>query len=382
LEPAKYSLYMDQAFALAEKGRGTTSPNPMVGAILVKNGEIIGAGFHVKSGADHAEVIAIKEAEQNNHDVAGSVLICTLEPCCHQKKLTPPCTDLIIAKKIFKVIFANHDPNPAVSGKGAKILAAAGIKVVAGVLKERGEILNKVFMHNMQNLTPYIHLKMAQTLDGKIATFTGDSRWISDKVARTWVHQQRFFYDGILIGRNTVNQDNPLLSIRMGVAANGKVPYRIILGNPEKLDWQMNLFNDKHVDRTILMTKNEQLSTETKAIIKEKKITLFVGDLNSCLKQAYDFGIKSIFVEGGSSVFSSFINASLYNELTVFISAKFLGDGENIYRGPRLDKMGQALNLKNGRFSQMGSQMVFSLQKNILESKNHDSNEDHKCLPG
>ncbi len=359
MESAKLYLYMNKAFDLAEKGKGTTTPNPMVGAILIKNDEIIGLGHHARAGEHHAEVMAIQDAEQKKHNVAGSILICTLEPCCHKNKKTPPCTDLIIAKKIFKVIFSNLDPNPEVAGQGAKALEAAGVKVISGVLKERGEILNKVFFHNMKKSTPYIHLKMAQTLDGKIATNTGDSRWISDKVARTWVHQQRFFYDAILVGRNTLNTDNPLLSIRMGVDAKGKVPYRIILGNPEKLDWAMSILNDEWSEKTILITNNQKIPAELQKKITAKKITLIIGDLKSCLKQIRELGIHSIFVEGGSSVFSSFINEKLYNELTLFIAPKFLGAGEDIYHGPKKSNMAMALNLEKGSFSQMGNQMVF-----------------------
>ena len=224
--------FMREALSLARRGLGTTSPNPMVGAVVVRAGEIIGRGFHQKAGEPHAEPNAINDCEIN--DLSECELYVTLEPCCHTNKRTPPCTSLIIEKGIRKVHVATLDPNPSVSGKGVEVLESVGVQVSVGLLEKEAAALNEVFNKTILSNLPYVHLKLAQTLDGKLATLSGDSKWITDESARTRVHELRLKYDAVMVGRNTLNNDDPSLDIRMGIDAKDKVPFRIILGNPEK----------------------------------------------------------------------------------------------------------------------------------------------------
>ncbi|MDH5581366.1 MAG: bifunctional diaminohydroxyphosphoribosylaminopyrimidine deaminase/5-amino-6-(5-phosphoribosylamino)uracil reductase RibD, partial [Bdellovibrionales bacterium] len=246
-----HQIYMEKAISLAINGRGLVSPNPLVGAVIVKDGKIIGEGFHERAGTDHAEVVAIKNAIE---DVSGSTLYCNLEPCCHTDKRTPPCVDLLIEKKIKRVVLCNLDPNPKVCGKGIKLLRAAGIEVELGLLEKEGKKLNETFFKFITSGLPFVHLKMAMSLDGKIALANGKSKWITCEDSRKIVHQMRFDYDAVMIGRETLNKDNPKLTIR-DVESFGKCPYRIVMGNPSAMNLDSDLFIDEYKKKTIVLTE-------------------------------------------------------------------------------------------------------------------------------
>ena len=196
-----HSYYMKICFQLAKKALGNTYPNPYVGSLIIdSSGEIISKGYHKESGQDHAERDAIKNATRS---IVGATLYCNLEPCCHTNKKTLPCAQYLIESQISKVVISNLDPNPAVAGKGVKLLQDAGIEVVVGIEREKGETLNEVFFHHIKKQTPFVHLKWAQTLDGKVATLNYDSKWITSETARIHVHQERALYQAILVGANT-----------------------------------------------------------------------------------------------------------------------------------------------------------------------------------
>ena len=216
-------ICMQRALELAAKAKGKTSPNPMVGAVIVKGYRIISEGYHKKAGTPHAEIVALKKA---GHKAKGATLFVTLEPCCHTDKKTPPCTKAIIEAGIKKVIVAAKDPNPKVSGKGIRELRKAGIETEIGILRSEAQLLNEVFTKFITKKTPFVVLKIAQSLDGKIATAKGESKWITGKSARKHVHQLRSDLDAVLIGIETLKKDDPSLDCRI---RGGRNPYRIIL---------------------------------------------------------------------------------------------------------------------------------------------------------
>jgi diaminohydroxyphosphoribosylaminopyrimidine deaminase/5-amino-6-(5-phosphoribosylamino)uracil reductase len=355
--------FIKKTFTLAKKGLGSVSPNPLVGALIVKDGRIIGEGYHKTPGTHHAEVNAILNAKES---VAGGTLYCNLEPCCHTKKRTPPCTDFIISKNIKKVIFANLDPNPLVSGKGMKKLQDAGVIVHEGILKERGEKLNEVFFKYISTGIPFVHVKLAQTLDGKLATQTGDSKWITDQQARTQAHKLRLSYDGVLVGRKTLNADDPRLDIRMGWDTGGKVPFRIIVGHPGKMKKNSRIFNDNLGAKTLIVTGKEKWKqTKDKTFFKLRGIEVLTVrevngnlDLREALMSLGMFGITSILVEGGQKIVSSFIEQKLFDKMTIFIAPKILGRGQGVY-DRCVTSISEAISFSDINFTTIGDQIVF-----------------------
>lgn len=348
-----------RCFNEAYKGAGFVSPNPLVGALIVKNNEIIGVGHHEIYGGPHAEVNAIKNSSK---PVEGATLYCSLEPCCHTNKQTPPCTELIIKSKIKKVIIANLDPNSEVSGKGVKILENAGIEVEYNVLQDEGEIINEIFFKYIKNNVPFVHLKMAQTLDGRVCTNTGDSKWISDESARTEVHQLRFNYDAVMVGRTTLEADNPSLNIRL-VESRGKIPYRIIVGNPNKMDFNKTILSDKNTEKTIIITSEVNIDHQTKSLIEERsiKVIQFQGviDFNKALKELGEMKISSILVEGGAKLASTFIEERLFDKISIYIAPKMIGNGSNSYNSEKINLMKDAINFKRTSIKTLNDQIVF-----------------------
>ena len=229
-------FYMKEALRLARRGLGKTSPNPMVGAVIVRDGNIIGKGHHRRYGGPHAEVEAIRDAQG---DINGATMYVTLEPCCHYKKKTPPCLDLLLQYDLKKVVIGTLDPNPVVDGKSVEALRQRGIETISGVLGEECEKLNEVFFKWIRKGMPFVTLKLAQTIDGRIATDTGDARWISSEKSRKLAHKLRGTHDVVLIGVGTVMADNPQLTVRN---VKGRNPQRIIVDSNLKipLDSQKN----------------------------------------------------------------------------------------------------------------------------------------------
>lgn len=326
--------YMLKAFELALKGKGTVSPNPLVGAVIVKNGSIISEGFHSKSGEAHAEVNAINNCKES---VEGSTLYCTLEPCCHTNKKTGPCTKKIIEAKIGKIVIANFDPNPEVSGKGVEELRAFGIEVVTGVMSKYGEKINKIFFKYIKTGLPYIHLKQAMTLDGKTASNSGDSKWITSSIAREEVHDLRYEYDAVMVGSGTANADNPSLTCRKNDKVM-KVPKRIIAGNLDNINKDINLFNDDYKTSTIVVQNKTNIEN---------------------LKELSNLGITSILLEGGCKLASSFIDEKLVDEVSYYIAPKLLGSGIPAYSNDKVSLMSDCKNLQGKWRSLSSGEIVF-----------------------
>ncbi|REE01608.1 bifunctional diaminohydroxyphosphoribosylaminopyrimidine deaminase/5-amino-6-(5-phosphoribosylamino)uracil reductase RibD [Marinoscillum furvescens] len=301
-------IYMRRALDLAKQGIGRVSPNPMVGCVLVKEGKVIGEGYHEQYGGPHAEVNAVR-AVKDKSLIKGCTAYVTLEPCAHHGK-TPPCADLLVAQKVGRVVICNEDPNPLVAGKGIAILKSAGIRVEVGMLSEEGRFLNRRFFTSFEQQRPYVILKWAQTSDGFVARENFDSKWISNAYSRQLVHKWRAEEDAILVGKNTAKYDNPSLTVRDW---HGKHPTRVVIDHKGELDSSLHLF-DGSVP-TFRFTENPTLVSGAEQVIHSPKLTsAFV------LENLHQQGVQSIIVEGGSRTAQDFINAGLWDEARVFTS--------------------------------------------------------------
>lgn len=340
---------MKRVLGLAIKGSGFVSPNPMVGAVILKNGEIISEGFHQKYADVHAEVNAIKKLK--NTDLTGTTLVVNLEPCCHSGK-TPPCTDLIISKKISRVVIALQDPNPLVSGKGIKKLKEAGVEVITGVLEDEAKWLNRFFIKYITSGLPYIVAKIAQSLDGKIATKNGDSKWISSEESRKIAHKMRSEIDAVLVGKNTILIDNPELNVRN---IPGRDPMKVVLDTNLSIALTSKILKETMRSKTIICC-NERASKTRKA-----KNIMLAGvnvlpietnqndkiDLTKCLFALSDkFNIASILVEGGSEILSSFANEQMIDELHLFQAPIVVGGGKGSFDSIILKKIEEAIKFR------------------------------------
>ena len=317
--------YMMRAITLAKKGEGWTNPNPMVGAVIVKDNRIIGEGYHTRYGELHAERNAIASL---NESAEGATLYVTLEPCCHYGK-TPPCTQAILEQKIKKVVIGSRDPNPKVAGKGAKILREAGVMVVEDFMKEECDELNPVFFHYITTREPYVVMKYAMTLDGKIATKTGASKWITAETARTQVQHMRHRYMGIMAGIGTVLADDPMLNVRI---EGLKSPVRIICDSKLRIPLDSKIVKSAKEYRTIVAyAETENTKTKTEALQAMGVETIFCPDIKKQvdLKQLMEYlgneNIDSILLEGGGTLNDSALRAGIVQEVQVFIAPKIFG---------------------------------------------------------
>ncbi len=322
-----HEIYMQQCLDLAQKGRGFVSPNPMVGAIIVLNGEILAEGYHEKHGGKHAEVNALAKA---SGQLDQAVLYCNLEPCSHSGngKINPPCTDAIIASGIGHVVIGSLDPNPRVSGRGIAALIAAGLDVRVGVLKDACDELNRVFFHTIQKNRPFISLKMAQTLDGFVATKTGESQWITDEKAREEVHRLRSEYDAILTTSATILADNPSLTVRH---VKGRNPHRLLIDRYQRIKPDATIFNvdAKTTSFVYSSAKKNQIEIPEQATDEQwlKNVFAFVYE---------NLNVQSILIECGPTFGSFLLGKKLIDELIVFVAPKILGDGKKVFLGQRV----------------------------------------------
>lgn len=316
--------YMNLAINVAKAGVGQTTPNPVVGAVIVNGGRVVGIGAHLKAGEPHAEVHAVRMAGEKAQNATAYV---TLEPCSHHGK-TPPCADLLITSKVKRVVVATTDPNPLVAGKGIAKLKAAGIEVEVGVCKEQADALNAVFFHYLDKKRPYVTLKSATTLDGKIATVTGESKWITGEAARQDVHLYRSIHDAILVGVNTVLMDNPSLTTRLP-NGTGKNPIRVILDSKLRTPLDSQIVNDGKAETWIIVSNqvnqekmNEFSGKKGVRIIQLQEDNLAISTM---LTRLGEEGISSIFVEGGAEVNGSFLKEKAINQVIVYLAPKLFG---------------------------------------------------------
>lgn len=321
--------FMKRAIELAKQGAGWTAPNPLVGAVVVKNGRVIGEGYHRKYGELHAERNALAACTE---DPAGATLYVTLEPCCHYGK-TPPCTEIIIEKKIAKVVIGSRDPNPKVAGKGARILREHGIEVVEDYMREACDALNPVFFHYITTKTPYVVLKFAMTLDGKIATRTGASKWITGEAARNHVHQLRGRYAGILAGIGTVLADDPMLNCRIDGAHQ---PLRIILDSHLRIPMGSRLVRSAK-EYPLLIVCNESIRDREEGANRIQKLEEAGAkvwtlpeknghpDLNVLMQRLGEEKIDSVLIEGGGTVNEAALKAHIVHHVYAYIAPKIFG---------------------------------------------------------
>ena len=337
--------YMWMALDLARKGLGRTNPNPMVGAVLVKNGEVVGTGFHQRAGEPHAEIIALAEAGEK---ARGATMYTNLEPCCHLGR-TPPCTDALIEAGIRKVVAATRDPNPLVSGRGLARLQHAGIKVKSGVLEEKACRLNEVFIKYITFGTPFVMAKTAMTLDGKIATSSGKSRWITGEKSRNYAHILRSRCDGIMVGINTVLQDNPKLNVRLE-GESGNDPKRIIVDSRGRLPLDATVVKTAARGKTILATtalapKEKLASLRSRGVdvlilpMKDNKV-----DLQALMGILGKQEISILLVEGGGTLNYSLLEQNLIDKLYCFIAPILFGgkDAPTPLEGPGIGEPDKA----------------------------------------
>ena len=351
---------MQRALALAERARGNTKPNPMVGAVVVRNGNVVGEGYHHRAGTDHAEVLALKQAGKK---AAGATIYVTLEPCCHVGN-TPPCTNALIAAGIKRVVIPNSDPDPRVKGRGIRVLRKAGIQVDSGVLRREAERLNDIYFGFKRNNRPYVILKSAQSLDGRIATAGGDSKWITGPEARKIGHEYRRDVDGIVVGMGTVRADNPSLTVRHVRGAN---PYRIIATTSGRFPRRCNLLQQNQDFRTIVATTGpviEKLSRRKNAgglifweVGVERDGLLSVADI---VARAGEFGLQSLLVEGGAALATSFWKAQLVDKYLAFIAPRIIGDGRAAVGELEIRKVAGAIKLARPEIEPCGADFLYT----------------------
>lgn len=317
--------YMLQAIQLAKQGEGWTNPNPMVGAVIVKNGRIIGKGYHKKCGELHAERNAIASLTES---AEGATIYVTLEPCCHYGK-TPPCTEAIIEQKIKRVVIGSRDPNPKVSGKGIKMLQEAGIEVIEDFMREECDRLNPVFFHYITTKTPYVVMKYAMTLDGKIATKTGASKWITGEAARAEVQHMRHRYMGIMAGIGTVIADDPMLNVRV---EGWKSPIRILCDSGLRIPLDGQIVKSAGKYRTIVAYADSKNTEAKRKRLHEMGVETICCpdennqvDLKKLMKYLGEEGIDSILLEGGGTLNDSALRAGIVQEVQAFIAPKLFG---------------------------------------------------------
>lgn len=357
--------YMRRAIELAERGVGFTNPNPMVGAVIVKGGKVIGEGWHERCGEWHAERNAFKNCTV---PAEGATMYVTLEPCCHYGK-TPPCTEAIIEHGIARVVVGMEDPNPLVAGKGIALLREAGIEVVCGVEEEALREQNRVFLKYISTKLPWVAMKTAMTLDGKIATRTGDSKWITGAEVRAYVHELRHRFMAILVGIGTAVADDPLLNCR--IEGRGvRQPIRVVVDSNARLSLDSQLVKTAGEYRTIVAHTRFAPEERVKALretgvemllCKEKEGLVDVRNLLELLGQS---GIDSILLEGGGSLNYTFLAEGLADELYAFIAPKIVGgmNAKTPVEGAGMEKMADAINLELENVLNIGHDVLLKLK--------------------
>ncbi|QSQ14617.1 bifunctional diaminohydroxyphosphoribosylaminopyrimidine deaminase/5-amino-6-(5-phosphoribosylamino)uracil reductase RibD [Myxococcus landrumensis] len=353
-------FFMRIALEEAAKGLGRTSPNPVVGAVLVKGGRIIARGYHKKAGTAHAEVVALEAAGSK---ARGADLYSTLEPCDHYGR-TPPCSLAIIEAGVRRVFCGSADPNPKVSGKGVARMRRAGVKVVTGVLQAEADKLNRPFFKAIATGLPWVTLKAAATLDGKLATATGDSRWVTGEKAREWVHRLRDSVDVILVGANTVRQDDPKLTTRLP-GGKGKDALRVVVDSHLRLSPRYSVFSQKSSARTIIATLEDPEGRKARRFLAQGvevwqlRAKADRVDLKALLRKLARSGLNHVLVEGGAEMYGSFLREHLADELALFLAPKLLGREGLSWAGDLgVKEMTQALSVKDLTFEQHGQDIL------------------------
>ncbi|MCX5715246.1 MAG: bifunctional diaminohydroxyphosphoribosylaminopyrimidine deaminase/5-amino-6-(5-phosphoribosylamino)uracil reductase RibD [Candidatus Omnitrophica bacterium] len=354
MDKKDHEYYMNLATDLALKGKGKTAPNPMVGAVVVKNGKIIGKGYHEKAGAAHAEVVALDSAGKS---ARGATLYVTLEPCTHFGR-TPPCVDKVISSGIKQVFVGMVDPNPVNNGKGVQFLESHHIKVKVGILQEKLKVINEAFIKYITSGIPLVTVKVAQSLDGRIATSAGDSKWITSDKARAYAHRLRKDFDAIMVGVNTVLRDNP----RLDPWFSKKDLVKIVIDTQLSTPPEANIFSKKSPVIIATLPSPAGQETENRAMLAQKAKILEVREksgqvnLKDLLKKLGQQGILSVLVEGGGTLIGSLFDEGLVDKVLFFISPKIIGGKESIssVMGKGISRVDKAIKIKQVKLRRIG----------------------------
>lgn len=358
---SEHATFMQHALDLARRAEGYTSPNPMVGAVVVSNGEIVGQGYHHRAGDPHAEINALNDAGEAAH---GATLYVTLEPCNHHGR-TPPCTEAIIKAGISYVVYAVPDPNPKAMG-GAQRLREAGVTVTSHIRYDEAYDLNRFFFHHIRTKRPYVIAKYAMSLDGKIATKTGHSKWITGDAARDRTHQLRHAVDAIMIGSSTAIADNPQLTVRTG-QDDPRHPLRIVLDSKGRVSLNSRLFSTELPGKTAVAT-TDAMPAEHGDHLTRKKIDVLClpkdecgrVDLPSLLDALGERQIQSLLVEGGSTVLGALFDAGLIDEFWAFVAPVLVGgiEAPSPISGAGIAMMDEALRLNHIQVERLGNDIL------------------------
>jgi len=351
-------VYMKQALRLARNGLGRTSPNPMVGSLIVKDDRIIGQGYHHHYGGKHAEINAIENAGEN---IGGATMYVTLEPCCHYGK-TPPCVDAVIKSQIGKVVIGTLDPYPEMRGKSLEILKRHGIDTEVGVLEEECRALNEAYFKYMTTGVPLVTVKFAQTLDGRIATSTGNSQWLSSPASRRFAHKLRTINDAVMVGVGTVLTDNPQLTVRL---VRGRNPARIILDSRLRVPLDARVLMNQESAPTIIATTSSAGSERLSALRQMGPQVLIARedergevDLGHLLEMLGQRGISSVLVEGGAETITSLLRLNLVDRLVVIVAPRIMGKGIEAVGELNIAEVSQTLKLSFGKIHRMGEDLI------------------------
>ena len=351
-------FYMKRALRLAQKGGAWVSPNPMVGAVIVKKDRIIAEGYHQIFGGNHAEVNAINHASET---IDGSTIYVNLEPCTHFGK-TPPCSERIIACKPARVVIGTPDPNPIISGRGIEALKLHGIETTVGVLEESCRRLNERFFKFIRTGTPFVTLKFAQTIDGRIATATGHSRWISSEKSLRFAHRLRSHHDAVLVGVGTVLQDDPELTVRL---IRGRNPVRIVVDSCLRISPDARALKNQDIAKTMIAT-TIHAGSEKRARLAEMGIeTILVEhdtdrrvDLKKLFAELGKRNISSVLVEGGAAIITSLLKAKLPDKVVIVIAPKIVGKGVEAVGDLKIQSMDESLRLAYRKIRRLGDDLI------------------------
>lgn len=362
-----HAHFMQRAIELAKQGRGRTSPNPMVGCVIAHQGRIVAEGYHRKAGTDHAEIAALKKLRKA--DIPGATLYVTMEPCSIDNR-TPACVPQVIASGIRRVVVGARDPNPKVNGNGIRLLKEGQIEVIEGVMGDECAKMNRPFEKWIQKRIPYVTLKAALSLDGKIAAGSGDSKWITGAMSRQAVQHLRDEVDAILIGSGTLKQDDPLLTVRLSDTTSRKQPIVVVVDkNLESVPDQRKLFDVP--GRQVIVATTSAASAEKQAALRSRGITVWTldvdlagrVDLENLLKALGEIEVTHLLVEGGSGIFSSFVAEKRCDRLFLFLAPKLLGGhGFDWLSNLRVETMQEALPLRFLRVEPLGGDLFIEAE--------------------
>ncbi len=343
--------YMDLALSLAERRKGLTHPNPTVGCVIVREGRIVGLGYHEGAGRPHAEVVALQQAGDR---ARGSDVYITLEPCAHHGR-TPPCTSALVSAGVGRVFVAVTDRNPAVSGRGVKALRSAGIEVITGIREEEALLMNEDFFTYISEGRPYVTLKLAQTVDGRLATLSGESRWITSAESRRYAHRLRLHATAVLVGANTVLRDDPLLTVRH--IPSPKNPLRVVLDPDLTVPPSAKVLTDRSAPTLVVFSRRDPAREKEIRSTGAELLHMEELSLKALLGELHGRGVVHLLVEGGAYTATTFLREGLWDRLVIFQAPKLMGEGKGI-GDLGIRSMAEVLKLRLRREIRLGEERI------------------------